>query len=295
MRKTYTQKIALQTKLAYCTSLIAGLLICMSSYCQDNANTIPLWQNGAPHFENRKNIPEEAKEWWVKYVNNPSITVFRPDKEKANGAAVVICPGGGHRALVYNAEGVDAAKYLNNLGVTAFVLKYRLYREDSTVYTVENAKQDIFRAMRLVRSKARDFNLDTTRIGVMGFSAGGELAGWVSFGYTQQHTVQPDAVDALSAKPDFSILIYPGPQAVPDQATIPLPPAFLLAASDDSCCSAPIVTLLSMYRQAKVSAEVHLFTQGAHGFNMGYRSQLATLKGWPQRLADWLADNHWLR
>lgn len=295
MKKTDTAKNFLQIHLAHYVCLIAGLLISLSSFCQDSTFVIPLWQNGAPGFENRKNIPEEAKEWWVKYVNNPSLTVFLPAKEKANGTAVIICPGGGHRALVYNAEGVDAAKYLNNLGITAFVLKYRLFREDSLVYTIENAKQDIFRAMRLVRSKAKDFNLDTTRIGVMGFSAGGELAGWVSFGYNQQHTVKPDAVDALPARPDFSILIYPGPLAVPNKVTTPLPPAFLLAASDDSCCSAPIVTLLSMYRQAKVSAEVHLYAQGAHGFNMGYRSQLATLKGWPQRLADWLADNNWLR
>ena len=271
-------------------------IICFNNktFSQDSSS-ISLWQNGAPGFENKKNEPELAKDWWVRNINNPSLTVFLPSKEKANGAAVIICPGGGHINLVYNAEGVDAAKYFTNLGITAFVLKYRLYRQDSSVYTIENTKQDIFRAMRLVRSKAKDFNIDTSRIGVMGFSAGGEVAGWVSYHYNEQHTASNDNVDALSAKPAFTILIYPGPAVVADPITLRIPPAFMLAASDDSCCSEPIVKLLAIYRQQKVSAEVHLYAQGSHAFNMGYRSQLATLKSWPQRLTDWLTDNNWLK
>ena len=90
---------------------------------------IPLWPNGAPGFENLKDIPEQAKDYWVKNINNPSLTVFLPAKGKVNGAAVVVCPGGGHRLLVYNAEGVEAAKFLNDLGITVFVLKYRLGRD----------------------------------------------------------------------------------------------------------------------------------------------------------------------
>lgn len=279
----------------YCFCFLFGCLTGTSSYGQDSSFTIPLWHTGAPGFEKKKGEPEQAKDWWVKHVNNPSLTAFLPPKEKATGAAVVICPGGGHKALVYNAEGVDAARFLNKLGITAFVLKYRLYKEDSSVYTLENTKEDVFRAMRLVRSKADSFHLDTARIGVMGFSAGGELAGWVSFAYNEPHSVKPDGVDKLTAKPDFSILIYPGPAAVPANVTLPLPPAFLLAANDDSCCSAPVVKILSLYREAKVPIEVHLYAQGGHGFNMGYRSTLATLKGWPQRLADWLEDNGWAK
>ncbi|MEP6682822.1 MAG: alpha/beta hydrolase [Parafilimonas sp.] len=270
--------------------------ICFSNktFSQDSSS-ISLWKNGAPGFENKKNEPELAKDWWVRNINNPSLTVFLPSKEKANGTAVIICPGGGHMNLVYNAEGVDAAKYFTNLGVTAFVLKYRLYKQDSSIYTIENTKQDAFRAMRLVRSKAKDFNIDTSRIGVMGFSAGGEVAGWVSYHYDEQHKASNDVVDALTAKPAFTILIYPGPAIVADPITVQMPPVFMLAASDDSCCSEPIVKLLSLYRQQKVSAEVHLYAQGSHAFNMGYRSQLATLKSWPQRLTDWLNDNNWLK
>jgi acetyl esterase/lipase len=282
-------------KFTSCFCFFIVLIISNKTFSQDSSFSISLWKNGAPGFENKKDEPELAKDWWVRNINNPSLTVFLPSKEKANGAAVIICPGGGHMNLVYNAEGVDAAKYFTNLGVTAFVLKYRLYKQDSSIYTIKNTKQDIFRAMRLVRSKAKDFNIDTSRIGVMGFSAGGEVAGWVSYHYNEQHKASNDDVDVLSVKPAFTILIYPGPAVVADSITLPIPPVFMLAASDDSCCSEPIVKLLSIYRQQKVSAEVHLYAQGSHAFNMGYRSQLATLKSWPQRLTDWLNDNNWLK
>lgn len=250
---------------------------------------IPLWQNGAPGFENKKNIPEEAKDWWVKHVHNPSITVYPAPANTATGAAVVICPGGGFRTLVYNAEGKDAAAYLNSLGITAFVLKYRLFREDS-MYTDENPKQDIFRAMRLVRSRAAEFKIDTARIGVMGFSAGGEVAGWVAYHAQESHAVKPDAVDVLSARPAFQILIYPGPLAVPDVVTATAPRTFMLVANDDECCSEPVIKLLQMHRKVKVPVEAHIYSVGNHGFNMGKRSTFNSLKTWPDRLTDWIKE-----
>ena len=178
--------------------------------------------------------------------------------------------------------------------MAAFVLKYRLFREENSPYKEENAKQDIFRAMRLVRSLATDFNIDTSRIGVMGFSAGGEMAGWVSYHYTDKNFATPDAVDKLNARPAFQVLIYPGPLAVPDSVPSTSPPGFLLAANDDECCSEPIVRLLEMHRKAKVPVEVHLYEQGHHAFNMGGRSPLNSIKTWSQRLADWLRDNGWV-
>src|SRR5450432_981280 len=161
-------------------------LISFAADAQDSL-VIPLWQGGAPGFENRRNIPEEAKDWWVKNVNNPSLTFFAAPQSNASGAAVIICPGGGHRTLVFTAEGTDAAKFMNSIGIDAFVLKYRLFNEENSVYTMENAKQDIFRAMRLVRNLAKEYKLDTAKIGVMGFSAGGELAGWLSYHYQENH------------------------------------------------------------------------------------------------------------
>ena len=273
---------------------VVFILIPISFFAQDSAVVIPLWANGAPGFENRKNEKEEAKDWWVKNIHNPSLTVFLPPKEIATGAAVIVCPGGGFRTLVFNAEGRDAAKFLNSIGIAAFVLKYRLFREENSPYKEENPKQDIFRAMRLVRSRANDFNIDTSRIGVMGFSAGGEVAGWVSYHFTDKNFATPDAVDKLNARPAFQVLIYPGPLAVPDSVPSTSPPSFLLAANDDECCSEPIVKLLEMHRKAKVPVEVHLYAQGNHAFNMGNRSSLNSIKTWSQRLADWLKDNNWL-
>jgi acetyl esterase/lipase len=261
---------------------------------QDKKQVINLWAGGAPGFENRKNEAEEAKEWWVKNVHNPSLTVFLPPKEKANGSAVIICPGGGHRTLVYTAEGEDAAEYFNNLGVTAFVLKYRLFREENSPYTQEHAMQDGRRAMRLVRQGAEKWNLDTNRIGLMGFSAGGELAGWVAFDSPKENLSKRDSIDAVKCRPDFLILVYPGPAVVPDTILSNAPPLFMIAANDDECCSEPVVRLLELYRKAKVKTEVHLYAQGSHAFNMGKRSKLQSIHDWPQRMADWLLDNGYL-
>jgi acetyl esterase/lipase len=264
-------------------------------HAQDSSFVVPLWKNGAPGFENRKDEPEQAKDWWVKNIHNPSLTVYLPAKEKANGAAVVICPGGGHRELVFNAEGRDAANFFTSIGVTAIVLKYRLFREENSPYKIDHVKQDIFRAMRLVHSMAKEWNIDTARLGIMGFSAGGEVSTMVSYDKGKGDPTSKDPVERYSSKPSFQVLIYPGPggiaEAVIDSTA---PPAFLLAANDDACCSAPIVTLLQKYRMAKVPVEVHLYAQGSHAFNMGNRSKLNSLFTWPQRLADWLKDNGWL-
>jgi acetyl esterase/lipase len=277
----------------YLVSLACCLLLFCGSYrtSAQDSTVISLWKNGAPGYESRKNEPEQAKDWWVKNINNPSVTFFPAPNSIATGAAVVICPGGGHRTLVFNAEGTDAARFLNGLGISAFVLKYRLFREDSTVYTMENAKQDVFRAIRLVRSLATAYHLDTSKIGIMGFSAGGELAGWLSYHFTEDHALQHDAVDALPARPDFQVLIYPGPAVVPDTVPGNAPPTFLLAANDDACCSEPVITLLQMHRKAKVPVEVHLYKKGDHGFNMGKRSTLKSIHSWPDRLADWLNES----
>ncbi|HTE31396.1 MAG TPA: alpha/beta hydrolase [Chryseolinea sp.] len=259
------------------------------------AQEIPLWSNGAPGFENRKNEPTQSKDWWVKNIHNPTITVYQPPKENNTGTAVLICPGGGHRQLVITAEGVDPAKYLNSLGITAIVLKYRLAREENSPYTLEkHVRDDAYRAMRLVRSKAVEWNIDPKRIGIMGFSAGGEVVAMVAYASGEGDRNASDPIDKLNGKPDFQILIYPGPLFIPESLPKDAPPAFMLAAADDACCSGPVITLLQKYHEAKLPVEAHIYAKGDHGFNMGYRSTLATIKGWPQRMADWLLDNNLL-
>jgi acetyl esterase/lipase len=258
----------------------------------DEPQVVPLWPNGAPGFESRRDEPQIAKDYWVKNIHNPSITVFLPSKEKANGAAVVICPGGGHRELVFNVEGVEAARYLNSIGVAAFALKYRLGREPGSPYSIEkHAREDGVRAMRLVRARAQEWNVDPARVGIMGFSAGGEVASMVAFAAGEGDPNAADSVDRLSSRPDFVVMIYPGPLGIPAVIPPTAPPAFLLVANDDRGAARVIASLFQKYRDAHVPVEAHIFARGGHAFNMGNRSKLATLKSWPQRLADWLADN----
>jgi acetyl esterase/lipase len=273
--------------------LIGGLFFAfqLALLAQPAPPLIPLWPNGAPGFESRKDIPEQAASYWVKNINNPSLTVFLPPKEKANGAAVIICPGGGFRELVFGAEGVEPAKYFNNLGVAAFVLKYRLFRETNSVYTIENPHEDGVRAMRLVRSRASEWGIDTNRIGMVGYSAGGEVVSLTSFGETAGRTNAPDAIEQASARPDFIAEIYPGGAGIPPTLPPTTPPAFLLVADDDNHTEA-VLKLFNLYRAAKIPVEVHVFTKGGHGFNQGQRSKLATIKNWPQRLTDWMDDNN---
>jgi acetyl esterase/lipase len=256
---------------------------------------IPLWPGGAPGFEDRRNEPERAQDYWVRNIHNPSITVFLPPKEKANGTAVLICPGGGHRELVFNAEGIEPARYLTNLGIAAFVLKYRLARETNSPYSLQkHPREDAQRAMRLIRSRAAEWNLDTRRIGVMGFSAGGEVVAMLVYSPSAGDPVAVDPVDRMDCRADFQIVIYPGPLGIPERIPPDAPPAFFVVAQDDTSHVGPVLAQLDKYRQAKRPIEVHLYARGGHGFNMGYRSKLASIRGWPQRMDDWLADNNLL-
>jgi acetyl esterase/lipase len=253
---------------------------------------IALWPNGAPGFESRRDIPELAQDYWVRNINNPSITVFRPPPGKANGAGIVVFPGGGHQELVYVPEGLDPARYLNALGVTVFVVKYRLGRVPGLPYRVEReTAADGRRAMRLVRSRAAEWHLDPRRIGIMGFSAGGEIVSMVVYDPTDGDPDAPDPVDRVTCRPDFQIVIYPGTFRAPVVLPKNTPPAFFLGTADDHDPARTITGLLNAYENAGVPVEVHLFSRGGHSFNMGYRSKLATLKHWPDRLTDWLDDN----
>ena len=220
------------------------------------------------------------------------MTAFLPPKDKATGAAVIVCPGGGHRELVFNAEGVEAARYLNSLGVAAFALKYRLGREKDSPYKIDvHAREDGLRAMRLVRSRAAEWGIDPKRVGIMGFSAGGEVASMVAYSPGEGDPDADDPIDRLSSRPDFQILIYPGPLGIPERGAQGLAPGVPPRGQRRPRGLPRRRQPLPEVPRRRRPVELHVFARGGHAFNMGNRSKLETLKHWPQRLAEWMNDN----
>ena len=278
------------------TPFVFVIGIATAQLCAESFTVIPLWSDGAPGFAGRKNEPEEAKDYWVKSIHNPSLTVVLPPKGKANGTAVVICPGGGHRELVFNREGIEPAQYFANLGVTAFVLKYRLARQEGSPYKLEeHTFADIKRAMRIVRTRAGEWGINSDRIGIMGWSAGGEVAVMVSYRPVTGDPTAVDPIDRADAKPNFEISIYPGGYGTPETVPAGSPPAFFLCANDDQGPAKMIPIMLEKYRAAGIPVEVHIYAEGHHAFNMGDRSDLVSIRAWPQRMAEWLEDRGLLR
>ena len=256
--------------------------------------SIPLWPNGAPGSQARRHEAEIGRDYWVRNIHDPSLLAFPADPKHRNGAAVIIFPGGAHRMLVWTNEGTKVATALNRMGITAFVLKYRLANEPGSTYTVAgDAADDARRAVRWVRVHAADYGVDPARVGVMGFSAGGELVTHIADNPTPPGRPVVDATDRLSARPDFQILIFPGPGGLPARDVAHAPPAFIAAGSLDQCCAAPSVALYQQLREAHVSAELHMFAEADHAFNLDESNRISILH-WPDRLADWLADGGWL-
>lgn len=255
---------------------------------------VPLWPNGAPGSKARRSEPEIARDYWVRNIHDPSLIAFPADPAHRSGAAIIIFPGGGHRLLVWTNEGTKVATALNRMGVTAFVVKYRLANEPGSTYTVAgNAADDARRAVRWVRAHATDYGIDPTRVGVMGFSAGGELVSLIADNPEPAGRPVTDATDRLSARPDFQILVFPGPAGLPANNASHAPPAFITAGSLDQCCAAPSVALYQQLREAHVSAELHMYAGADHAFNLDESNRISILH-WPDRLADWLADEGWL-
>lgn len=255
---------------------------------------VPLWPNGAPGSKARRSEPEIARDYWVRNIHDPSLIAFPANPAHRSGAAIIIFPGGGHRLLVWTNEGTKVATALNRMGVTAFVVKYRLANEPGSTYTVAgDAADDARRAVRWIRAHATDYGIDPTRVGVMGFSAGGELVSLIADNPEPAGRPVTDATDRLSARPDFQILVFPGPAGLPASDASHAPPAFITAGSLDQCCAAPSVALYQQLRQAHVSAELHMYAGADHAFNLDESNRISILH-WPDRLADWLADEGWL-
>jgi len=282
-------------------ALLFASLIAAPAASQDPAperpphyDRIALWPNGAPGVGKRRADAEVARDYWVRNIHDPSLIPFPAPAGKRNGAAIVILPGGGHKLLVWTNEGTKVATALNRAGITAFVLKYRLANEPGSTFTVEgDAADDARRAIRWVRAHAAEYGIDPARVGMMGFSAGGELVTQVADHPEPMGRPRSDAIDSLSARPDFQVLVFPGPRGVPAPAVATAPPAFLVAGSRDDCCAAPTVALYEQLRRAGVSAELHMYADSGHAFNLDESERLSILH-WPDRLYDWLADGGWL-
>lgn len=252
--------------------LILLLLLLAGSAFAQNA-PILLWPNGAPGSEGKTageavRVTENG-EHIVSSVHRPSITPFLPSKENATGAAVIIAPGGGHRELWMDHEGYNVARWLSQHGVAAFVLKYRLALDNGSTYTIEgSALADIQRAVRLVRRRASEWGINPEHIGVMGFSAGGELAAMASTRYDAGVAGAADPIESESSKPAFQALLYP---AIPHNMSLSkqTPPAFLVCGEDDRPDIAEgLPQLYLSLKQAGVSAELHILARTGHGFGV---------------------------
>jgi acetyl esterase/lipase len=227
-------------------------------------------------------------------VTNPQIAVYRPAKEKDTGTSVVICPGGGHHILAYDLEGTEVAEWLNGIGITGIVLKYRVPGRDPEKRWLA-AVQDAQRAVSLVRSKAGEWRLDPKRIGILGFSAGGEVAGLVSLFNEQRQYEAIDDVDKISRRPDFSVLIYPAGFVEKDKSELrdyikvpkDAPPTFFAHAFDDGVSALNSLLLAAELKKAGGRAEVHVYATGGHGYGLRHVDG-QPVTDWPKVCEAWM-------
>jgi len=261
---------------------------------KSNAPVVPLWVNGAPGSESRKDEPEKIINNRQTNVNYPTLVVFLPPKALATGAAILIVPGGGHGHLAIEHEGYNVAEWLAARGIASFVVKYRLSRDEATggktPYTIDRDELgDVQRALRLVRSRATEWGVDTARLGIMGFSAGGELAVLAA---TRPDAGKPEAADLIerqNTRVAFVALMYPGGVSRPDVVvTKELSPVFLGCGGDERTSEASANFFLTC-RKAGVGAELHIYAGIGHGFGL-QDSTKTDARFWPEHFYNWLVD-----
>jgi acetyl esterase/lipase len=233
----------------------------------------------------------------VTNVTKPTITIYRPAKDKDTGTAVLICPGGGYWNLYWQLEGEEVAAWLNSLGVTGIILKYRVPRrpDEPEGEPARRPLQDAQRAVSLVRSKAREWGLDAKQIGMVGFSAGGHLAFATATNFDKRSNAPVDEIDKVSCRPNFAMLVYSGYLKAKDKEALApglrvpkgTPPIFLAHGGDDLISSPEhsVVAYLALKR-AGIPAELHVYARAAHDF--GVRPSEQPCSTWTQAAATWL-------
>jgi acetyl esterase/lipase len=233
-------------------------------------------------------------------VSRPTLTLYRPLKEKDTGASVVVCPGGGYSILAWDLEGTEVCEWLNSIGVTGILLKYRVPARKG-LGRHSAAFQDAQRALGLVRFHAKEWNLDASRVGILGFSAGGHLSALASTAYDARTYPAVDGADEESCRPDFALLIYPAWLVQKDDFTKLAPeikvtpkssPAFIVMTQDDPIKVECAIGYGLALKNAQVGAELHLYPKGGHGY--GLRASQNDVTHWPERAAEWLKSQGWL-
>jgi acetyl esterase/lipase len=286
-------------------TIFALLFLINANYTYSQSMKINLWPEGGIPLRIKNNIQEQVESTdmiRIGKVQVPQLEVYLPNKKSASGQAVIICPGGGYAILAYDWEGTDIAKFLNAKGIAAFVLKYRLPDPLSSTAPDQVPLMDAKQAMRIVRARATEWNINPNKIGIMGFSAGGHLASTFSTHFDDD------------SKPNFSILIYPvismdksithmgsrnnlignNPTSAMIklysnelQVTSNTPPSFLIHATDDDVV--PVENSLLYYQALKVNkvpTEMHIYPAGGHGFGLANGNK--SLESWPSLMIEWI-------
>ncbi|HVY72084.1 MAG TPA: alpha/beta hydrolase [Verrucomicrobiae bacterium] len=295
-------------KPALASLMVSALLLTnfhLPSQAAEAPNTIPLWPGEAPG--EKGDIGEEhdiskpgdglvAGKPVIRLgnVSKPTITIYRPPADHNSGAAVLVCPGGAYHILAMDLEGTEVCQWLNTMGVTAALLKYRVpERKGLEKHTA--ALQDAQRALGTLRQKAPDLGIDPRRIGVLGFSAGGHLATTLSNTYEKRTYPRVDDTDDVHCRPDFTILIYPayltlekeGNRLAPEiNVTNTTPPTFIAMTEDDDVRVENALFYYLALKNAKVPAEMHLYPSGGHGY--GLRPSEHLVATWPRRVGEWM-------
>lgn len=296
--------------------LVLIVLLAIGSLSYGQEYVLPLYNGPIPNLKSPggKEIVEKSDITRLRNIQNPDIAVYLPSKRFATGQAIVICPGGGYWILAYDLEGTDIARYLNTIGVAGIVLKYRLPTSGNWIKPYEVPLQDAQRAMRLVRFNAAAWNIDPGKIGVMGFSAGGHLASTLGTHFDYGNASASDSIERQSCRPDFMVLVYPVITFVdsslhrgsrealigknPDEQLVryfsselqvrnDTPPAFFVLSDDDT--AVPAENSLLMYkalRSKKISAELHILSEGGHGFGLAVNNP--HVASWTNSLGLWL-------
>jgi len=280
---------------------------------------IPLYDGAIPNSKPAKDQEqsEPGNKWSLSLVSRPTLKIYLPPKQKATGMAIVVVPGGGYSHLAMGHEGIEIAEKLNEIGIAAFVLKYRLPSDETMVNKEIGPLQDAQRAIQLVRQNAGAWGVDTGRVGIIGFSAGGHLASTAGTHFSKTYIDNPGNI---SLRPSFMILMYPvisfsdsiahrgsrdnlvGKNAPPEkireysnelQVTPSTPPAFLIHAGDDkTVLVANSIHFYEALQHNGVPAEMHIYPHGGHGFGLHNNT---TKDLWFDRLITWLGDNGWLK